>query len=113
MLSAYRIRFFHEAIQVFGSGGADSVPLSLELAELKRWTESLIHSPEVLTISSDQFDHSIGRITQKLKSRLGRVRKELTDPAAVFAHTYDDGGLGNLRPNDEDSADESEEEHVG
>lgn len=98
MLSAYRLRFFHEAIQIFGSGGANSLPFSNELAELKRWTESLIHSPEVLTISSDQFDHSISRVTQKLKSRLARIRKELVDPSATLAHTYDDGGLGNHRP---------------
>jgi len=108
MLSAYRIRFFHEAIQIFGSGGANSVPLSLELAELKRWTENLIHSPEVLTISSDQFDHSISRVTQKLKSRLMRVRRELVDPAAELAHTYDDGGLGNHRPEGE-----GEDDHGG
>ncbi len=107
LLSAYRIRFFHEATQIFGSGGADAVPLSFELAELKRWTETLIHSPEVLTISSDQFEHSIARVTQKLKSRLRRVRRELADPAAIFAHTYDDGGLGNHRPDD------GEEDHGG
>jgi hypothetical protein len=102
MLSAYRIRFFHEAIHIFGSGGENSVPLSFELVELKRWTESLIHAPEVLMISSDQFDHSISRVTQKLKSRLMRVRKELVDPKSELAHTYDDGGLGNHRPEEEE-----------
>jgi hypothetical protein len=102
MLNSYRKRFFNEAIQIFGSGGADSVPLSLELAELKRWTESLIHSPEVHTISSDQFDHSISRVTQKLKARLARIRKELADPGAIFVHTYDEDGLGSLRPDDEE-----------
>jgi hypothetical protein len=102
LLSAYRMRFFHEAINVFGSGGADSFPLSFELAELKKWTETLIHSPEVHTLSSDLFDHSISRISQKLKARLKRVRKELADPEALLAHTYDDGGLGNHRPEGED-----------
>ncbi|MBS1963057.1 MAG: hypothetical protein JST04_12640 [Bdellovibrionales bacterium] len=103
MLSAYRKRFFSDEIKIFGSGGAESAPFSLELAELKRWTENLIHSPEVLTISSDQFEHSISRITQKLKSRLQRVRRELTDPASTLAHTYDDGGLGNHRPEEEEA----------
>jgi hypothetical protein len=110
MLNAFRLRFFHEAVHVFGSGGAESAPLSLELAELKKWTETLIHTPEVTTISSDQFDHSIGRVTQKLKSRLLRVRKELTDPEAPFVHTYDDGGLGNQRPEEDD---ENEVSRVG
>lgn len=104
-LSAYRIRFFHEAVRVFGSGGSESAPLSLELAELKRWTETLIHSPEVLTISSDQFEHSASRSAQKLKTRLARVRKDLVDPSSELAHTYDDGGLGNHRPEGEEGED--------
>lgn len=105
MLNAYRFRFFHEAIQIFGSLGANPVLISHELAELKRWTEHLIHSPEVLVISSEHFDHSISRVTQKLKSRLARVRKELVDPSAKVAHTYDDGGLGNHRPDEEGGSD--------
>ncbi len=101
LLSELRYRFFHELIQL--TGLQQFVPLSLELAELKRWTENLIHSPEVLMVSSDQFDFSISRVTQKLKSRLFRIRNELADPNAVLAHTYDDGGLGNLRPDEEAS----------
>ena len=108
LLNAYRFRFFNEAVNVFGSGG--TISMSLELTELKRWTENLIHSPEVHTISSDQFDHSISRVTQKLKARLLRVRRELADPDAVFVHTYDDGGLGNHRPEEDD---ESEVGDVG
>ncbi len=99
VLSALRYRFFHELIQL--TGLQTFVPISLELAELKRWTENLVHSPEVLMISSDQFQFSISRVTQKLKSRLLRVRKELADPETILAHTYDDGGLGNLRPDEE------------
>lgn len=109
LLNAYRLRFFSEATQVFGAVGSESVPLSMELSELKRWTESLVHSPEIHLISSDQFDHSISRVTQKLKSRLARVRRELADPESILAHTYDDGGLGNLRPDDE----EGEDSHGG
>ncbi len=95
VLNALRYRFFHELIQVTGLG--NFLPLSLELAELKRWTENLIHSPEIHLISSEQFQHSISRVTQKLRSRLLRVRLELANPDTPLAHTYDDGGLGNLR----------------
>lgn len=102
ILSAYRMRFFSDANSDFGLNGATAIPLSLELTELKRWTETLVHSPEVVVISSDQFDHSISRVTQKLKARLLRVRRELADPSTVFAHSYDDGGLGNHRPEEEE-----------
>lgn len=99
MLSQLRYRFFHELIQI--TALQTFAPISQELAELKRWTEHLIHSPEVLVITSDQFQFSISRVTQKLKSRLFRVRKELMDPEAMLAHTYGDGGLGTLRLDDD------------
>jgi hypothetical protein len=102
LLSRYRLRYFSESIKVFGSDGSRDVPISMELNDLKKWTEILIHSPEILLISSDQFDHSINRVTQKLKSRLARVRKDLVDPESLLAHTYDDGGLGNLRPENQE-----------
>lgn len=100
VLSDLRYRFFNELIKL--TGLQTFAPMSQELSELKRWTENLIHSPEVLMVSSEQFEFSISRVTQKLKSRLLRVRTELSDPNAVLAHTYDDGGLGNLRPDDEE-----------
>ncbi len=106
LLNDLRYRFFNELIQITGLGSF--VPLSLELAELKRWTENLIHSPEVHLISSEHFQHSISRVTQKLRSRLFRVRDELVNPDAELAHTYDDGGLGTLRE-DEDNFGETEE----
>jgi hypothetical protein len=100
LLNAYRRRFFIEAIGVIDNH--EPAPFSIELSELKKWTISLIHSPEVLLISSEHFEHSISRVTQKLKARLLRVRKELTDPESKLAHTYDDGGLGLLRPDEEE-----------
>lgn len=99
MLSQLRYRFFHELIQI--TALQTFAPISQELAELKRWTEHLIHSPEVLVITSDQFQFSISRVTQKIKSRLFRVRNELIDPDSKLAHTYDDGGLGTARLDDE------------
>jgi hypothetical protein len=103
ILSALRIRFFNELINVTGIG--NTVPLSMELTELKRWTEHLIHSPAVHLISSEQFQYSISRVTQKIRSRLARVRKELCDPKAELAHTYDQGGLGTFRDDGEEGDD--------
>jgi hypothetical protein len=100
MLSALRFRFFNELINVTGLG--NFIPLSMELSELKRWTENLIHSPDVHLISSDQFKYSISRVTQKLRSRLKRVRTELCDPNGELAHTYDQGGLGTFREDDDE-----------
>jgi hypothetical protein len=104
MLSALRLRFFNELINI--TGIESFIPLSMELAELKRWTENLIHSPDVHLISSDQFAYSISRVTQKLRSRLTRVRKELCDPSAELAHTYDQGGLGTFREDEDEEGGE-------
>lgn len=102
MLNRYRERFFNELIQVTALGGR-TVPMSMELSELKRWTESLVHSADVSLISSEQFQYSISRVTQKLKSRLARVRTSLCDPEAELAHTYDQDGLGLFRTDEEES----------
>lgn len=107
LLNEFRFRFFSELIQV--TGMSDFVPISSELSELKKWTENLIPSPEIFLISSDQFQHSISRVSQKLRSRLLRVRTQLIDRDAVMANTHDDGGLGSSRPDD----DESEVDDVG
>lgn len=100
LLSDLRYRFFNELIKM--TSVQNIIPMSQELSELKRWTENLIHSPEVRLISSEQFQFSISRVTQKLKARLFRVRSELSDPNAELAHTYDDGGLGDLQPDEQE-----------
>lgn len=65
LLNEWRLRIFRET---------EGAPLSAELVELRSWVEHTLHSPEVLTLTLDQFEGSMTRVAQKLQSRLARVR---------------------------------------
>lgn len=93
-LSDLRYRFFSELIQV--TAFSDFAPLSMELSDLKRWTENLIHSPDVHLLSSDLFQYSLSRVSQKLRSRLARVRSDLANPESSLAHALDEGEVSNV-----------------
>ena len=101
VLNQLRLRFFNES---FGDlnpseSAPNSVCISLELHELKRWVEGFVSSPETHLLSSEQFSNSPSRVAQKLESRLHRLRSELLDSGAALASTSGEDGLGEV--NDE------------
>lgn len=93
-LSDLRYRFFNELVPMGASG--ENAPLSMELADLKRWTEMFIHSPDVHLISNDLFQYSLSRVSQKLRSRLARVRADLTNPESTLSHAADEGEVSDV-----------------
>lgn len=90
-LNGLRYRVFVENVKLGGLSAL--LPFSKELEDLNKWVNVVVHGPEITTISSDQFQWSLNRTTQKLKSRLQRVRQELLQEDYALQSVYGDGGI--------------------
>lgn len=91
ILNGLRYRIFLENVKLAGLTAI--IPFSKELDDLNKWVNVVVHSPEITTISSDQFQWSLNRTTQKLKSRLIRVRSELLSAQAELQTVYGENGI--------------------
>jgi hypothetical protein len=82
---------FAKATGIVGDGGP--VFISKELQELQGWIDTIITTSDIQVISSDLFLVGKNRASQKLQSRLFRIRHELMNPESKAPSVYGEKGI--------------------
>lgn len=91
LLNQLRSKIFLEAVKL--QSLSRRIPFSKEFNELMIWVEGLVDTPNVVTLSTDQFAYSLNRVSQKLKSRLFRVRRDLCTHPLPWNSVYGENGI--------------------